>query len=317
MAKKNKIVVIGGGTGAFTVLSGLKKYPVKLSAIVSMADDGGSTKILREEFGILPPGSVRPALVALSNSEKTLADLFNFRFSEGSLKGHNLGNLLITALTKIFGDFEKAIQKASKLLRVRGEVIPATLDNAKLCAILENGQEIIGESNIDIPKHNGFLKIKKAYLKPPCQANKKALLAIKQADLIVIGPGDLFSSIIPNLLVKGIPQAIKKSRAKKVYVCNLMTKFGETYGFEAIDFIKVIEDYLGKQIIDYLILNNKKPSPARILKYEKEGASFVHYQKTDFKNKKFKIIEDNFLRPRGFIRHHPEKLAKTLFGLLN
>ncbi|MCD6528301.1 YvcK family protein, partial [bacterium] len=237
--RTKKIVVIGGGTGTFTVLCGLKKYSfVDLSAIVSMADDGGSTKILREEFGILPPGSVRPALVALSHSEKLVADLFNYRFSQGSLKGHNLGNLLITALTKMSGSFEKAINLAGRLLNIKGEVIPSTFTNACLFAQLENGKIIKGETNIDIPKHNGNLKIKKVWLEPSCQPNPQALKKISLAHLIIIGPGDLFSSIIPNLLVKGIPEAIKRSGAKKIFICNLMTKFGETTNFKGKDFVE-------------------------------------------------------------------------------
>jgi uncharacterized cofD-like protein len=216
----------------------------------------------------------------------------------------------------MYDDFEKAIQEAGKLLNIKGEVIPATLDNARLCALLENGQEIIGETNIDIPKHDGRLKIKKVYLRPSCQTNKRALRAIAQARLIIIGPGDLFSSILPNLLVQGIPRAIRKSKAKKVYVCNLMTKFGETTGFRAVDFVKTLEKYLGSNTINYLILNDKRPSINRIRKYEKEKASYVEYEKSDFSNQKFQIIEDNFLRPRGFIRHHPDKLARAILGIL-
>ncbi len=317
--KDKNIVVIGGGTGIFTVLSGLKKYPVKLSAVVSMADDGGSTKVLREEFGILPPGSVRPALVALSDSEEKIANLFNYRFTQGSLKNHNFGNILITALTEMYGDFEKAITEAGKLLNIKGRVIPSTLDNARLFAQLENGQIIKGETNIDIPKHNGRLKIKKVYLKPRCKANKQALKAISKADLIIIGPGDLYTSIIPNLLVKGIPQAIRKSKAKKIYICNLMTKFGETNNFKGKDFVETIEKYLGKNVLNYVVFNNKKPSKARIAKYEKEKANFVEYNKKDFSSpqkQNFQIIEGNFLRTRGFIRHCPEKLAKTIMKIL-
>lgn len=313
--RTKKIVVIGGGTGIFTVLTGLKKYPVDLSAIVSMADDGGSTKILREEFGVLPPGSVRPALIALSHSEKLVADLFNYRFSQGSLKGHNLGNLLITALAKISGSFEEAIKLAGRLLNIRGEVLPSTLTNARLFAQLEDGEVIKGETNIDIPKHNGNLRIKKVWLAPICQANPQALKRILTADLIVIGPGDLFSSILPNLLVKRIPEAIKESPAKKVFVCNLMTKFGETTDFKGSDFIQVLENYLGREVLDFVIFNTKRPSLNRIKKYEKEKAVFVEYQKDDFRDRKFKIIEGNFLRPQGFIRHDPNKLAKVILDL--
>lgn len=312
-----KIVVIGGGTGSFVVLSGLKKYPVELSAIVSMADDGGSTGILREEFGILPPGSVRPALIALSRSEKLMSDLFNFRFSQGSFKNHNFGNLLIFVLTKITGSFEKAIEEAGKILNIRGKVIPSTLDKANLVAKLENGQIIKGETNIDLPKHDGRLSIEKVWLNPSCRANPKALKVILNTDLIIIGPGDLFTSILPNLLVKGIPRAIRKSRAKKIYICNLMTKFGETNNFTGSDFIKTIERYLGENVLNYIIFNNKRPSKERILKYEKEKAVFVKYDKKEPTLNKYQIIEGNFLRKEGFVRHDPEKLAKVLLRLIN
>lgn len=315
---KRNIVVIGGGTGTFTVLSGLKKYPnINLSAIVSMADDGGSSGVLREEFGILPPGSVRPALVALSpHSEKALADLFNFRFTDGSLRGHNFGNLLITALVKIHGDFEKAILEAGRILQIRGEVIPSTLDRANLLAELENGEIIRGETNIDVPKHDGNLRIKKVWLDPICKANPRAIKAILKADLVVIGPGDIFSSIVPNLLVQGISEAIHKTRAKKTYVCNLMTKFGETNGFSGRDFMETIENYLGEDVLDFMILNTKRPQAERIAKYEKEGAQFVEWKRRDFKDKKIRIIKGNFMRKSGFIRHDPDKLARTLLGLI-
>lgn len=314
--KYKSIVVIGGGTGIFTVLSGLKRYKnVQLSAIVSMADDGGSTGVLREEFGILPPGSVRPALIALSHSEKAVADLFNFRFQRGTFEGHNLGNLLITAFTDMYGSFEKAIDEAGKILHVQGSVIPSTLDNARLCAELENGEVIQGETNIDIPKHDGNLKIRRVWLNPPCKANPRAIAAIGKADLIVMGPGDLFSSIIPNFLAEGIPEAMKKSKAKKVYVCNMMTKFGETNNFSAKDFVETLGKYLGF-LPDAVILNTERPSLERIKKYEKEGARFVEWQKADFKDKKYKIISGNFLRKSGFVRHDPPQLARSLASLV-
>lgn len=315
--KNKKIVVIGGGTGVFTVLSGLKKYPVDLSAVVSMADSGGSTRILREEFGILPPGDIRSALVALAQSEKLLASLFNYRFKEGGLVGHSFGNLLITALERIKGDFEKAIDEAGKILNIKGEVIPVTLRNTDLHALLENGQVIEGEANIGVPKHNPNLKIKEVYLKPKATVNKRARSAILRADLIVIGPGDLYTSIIPNFLVRGLPEVIKKSKAKKIYVCNLMTKLGETNNFTGPDFVKEIEEYLGKNVLDYAILNNKKPLAYRVAKYEKEGSTFVKYDKKNFQQNRCKIIDGNFLRERGFIRHDPAKLTKTLLQIAN
>jgi len=263
--KDKKIVVIGGGTGTYTVLSALRGRPVYLSAIVSMSDDGGSTGVLREEFGILPTGDVRRAIVALSkHPDELLAKLFNYRFREGSsaqaggLNGHNFGNLIITALERICGDFEKAIAEASRLLAVEnGEVIPVTLSNVQLLAELENGSTIKGETNIDIPKHDGELAINKVWLEPSAKANPRALKALRQADLIVMGPGDLYTSVLPNLLVKGVSEAIVQSKAKKVFICNLMTKYGETHGFVAKDFIEALENYLGEGVLDGIILNNQ------------------------------------------------------------
>jgi uncharacterized cofD-like protein len=315
--KQKNIVVIGGGTGTYTVLTGLKKYPVNLTAIVSMADDGGSTKVLREEFGILPPGSVRPALVALAKTPQTLAQLFNFRFQKGTgLNGHNFGNLFLTALTQQFGNFEKALEEAGKILGIQGKVIPSTLQNIRLVAQLENGKIVRGEANIDVPKHDGRLRIHMLWLEPKATANPKAISAIKAADLIVIGPGDLFSSIIPNFLVQGIGEAVERSKAKKVYVCNIMTKFGETAGFLAKDFLDAIEQYLGKNSIDYILVNKTKPSRERVKKYEKEKAEFVRGYLKEFTGRKVKVVRGDFLRKKGFIRHDPDTLAKALFSLL-
>lgn len=330
MIKKN-IVVIGGGTGVYTVLSGLKKYPVNLSAIVTMADNGGSSRILREDFGILPPGDVRRALVALSQSERVLASLFNYRFKKGGLAGHSFGNLFITALERIKGDFEKAIEEAGKILNIKGEVIPVTLQDTNLHAVLENGQVIKGEDNIDVPKHDARLKIKKVYLKPNVKINPKARLAILKADLIVIGPGDLYTSIIPNLLVRSISRSIRKSRAKKVYICNLMTKLGETNNFTGSDFIDEVEKYLSwsdhpsrkrrdvvrGKFLNYVIFNNKRPSPVRVVRYEREGATFVKCSKDNLKNRKIQVMKGNFLRKNGLVRHDPNKLAKTLLKILD
>lgn len=328
--KKKNVVVIGGGTGTYTVLSGLKKHPVHLSAVVAMADNGGSTKVLREESHILPPGSVRPALIALSATESTtLSNLFNFRFNEPSLHGHNFGNLFISALTQQEGSFEKAIEKAEEILNAKGHVIPSTLVDCNLVAKLENGKIIKGEEAIDEPKHDGNLRVEKVWLEPKgkCKANPKALKAIKEADLIVLGPGDLFTSILPNLLTPELAEArrfIQRTKAKKVYVCNLMTKFGETNGYTALDFVDKLEEYLGKGILDYVLVNTKKPGISRIRKYEKEYAEFVKYNKKDFEKrakeiypyKSYKVIAKDFLRKEGFVRHDSAKLARALIALL-
>lgn len=313
-SKTPKVVVIGGGTGVFTALSGLKKYPVDLTAVISMSDDGGSTGVLREEFGILPPGDIRRAIVAMAHSNhRLLADLFNYRFEEGGLKGHTFGNIMLTALERLTGSFETAVDEAGRLLGVCGQVLPVTLDSVRLVAELENGTEIRGETNIDIPKHDGNLAIKKVWLEPKACANIRVLRAIHEADLIALGPGDLYSSIIPNLLVRGIPEAIQRSRAKKIYTVSLMTKWGETNGFVAADFISAVEKYLGKNVLDYVIVNTKHPSPTRLKLYEAESSQFVAAD--ELGEKPVPILGD-FLRRRGFIRHDPDKLAKVLVSLI-
>ncbi|MEF8847170.1 MAG: gluconeogenesis factor YvcK family protein [Candidatus Paceibacterota bacterium] len=313
MNNKKKIAVIGGGTGIYSVLTGLKKHPVDISAIVTMADSGGSTGVLREEFGILPPGDIRRALVALSESEELLCDLFTYRFKKGNIEGHSFGNLFLTALSKLEGDFQQGIQQAMKLLNVKGKVIPVTTEDVDLFAELENGQVIEGEANIDTPQHDASLKIEKVFLKPEAEINPRAEQALKDANAIIIGPGDLYTSIIPNLLVKGVPEAIKASKADKFYICNLMTKHGETHGFSASDFVNTIKDYLEGDV-DYVLVNNKRPSSERIEEYEQEGAEFV--DSPGLKGP-FKIIKEDLIRGSGYIRHDPEKTAQVILNNVN
>lgn len=318
-AKKSrcKVVVIGGGTGVFSALSGLKECALDLTAVVTMADDGGSTGMLREEFGILPPGDIRRALLALSRSEnQTLRELFSYRFKEGSgLHGHSFGNLMLTALERITGSFEGAIAAASKILECEGRAVPVTLSQPKLFAELENGQVIAGETNIDIPSHDGNLKIRRVWLKPRARINPTLTRVLLAADAIVIGPGDLYTSIVPNLLVSGVPEAIKKSKAKKIYVANLMTKFGETNGFRAKDFVDIVEGYLGRDVLDYVLVNTKRPQRERLKKYALEKAAFVEFDEAPMKSKPLPVCAD-LLRPRGFLRHDPAKLAKVIVSLL-
>lgn len=318
MKSRKKVVVIGGGTGVFTLLTGLKKYFEAPTAIVTMADDGGSTGVLREDFGILPPGDVRRALVALSESDnEMLSTLFNYRFDAGKgLKGHSFGNLILTALERITGRFDKAIEEAGKLLAVNGRVIPVALRPTRLSVELENGAIIRGETNIDVPKHDGRLQIMKAWLTPGVPANKEALRAIAAADLIVIGPGDLYTSIIPNLLARGIPAALKSTRGKVAYMVNLMTKFGETNGFRAADFVQTVERYTGPGVLDYIVLNNHRPSPARLRAYTEEGANYVKSNLSPAASERWIPINADLLRPRGFLRHDPDKTARILRRLV-
>lgn len=325
--KKSKIVCLGGGTGNFVVLSGLKKYPVKLSAVVAMTDDGGSSGILRDELGILPPGDIRQCLVALSGEDLTLRRLFNYRFDNGTFKGHNFGNLFMVALEKVTGSFDKSVEKASKVLNVSGKVIPVTLDKVRLMAKLKNNCLLKGEDAISKSKLLSKYKVKKLFIKPKARANPKAISAIKKADLIVIGPGNIYCSILPIFLVEGISEAIKKSKAKKVYNCNLMTEKGHTNDFEVEDFVGTIECYLGKGVIDYIIFNTKKPSPRFLKKYSVRGAKLVEFTKETLGKKGY--IGANLINPKVYkedsadvfiqrtpIRHHPDKIAKALISLL-
>lgn len=315
MAKN--VVVIGGGTGIFSVLTGLKKYGYELSAIVTMADDGGSTGILMEEFGTLPPGDIRRALVALSATDnKMVSDLFNYRFKgKGTLSGHSLGNLLLTALEKITGSFDLAVKEAVKILNVEGNVIPVTLSKTRLVAELVDGEVVEGETNIDIPKHDGSVPIKRVFLTPDVSANPEATEAIKNADVVILGPGDLYTSILPNLIVKGIDKAFYKTNAKVIYIVNIMTKYGETNGYKASEFVNVIQEYLGEKIIDYAVINTEVPTGEIVARYEKDNEEPVSYDAKNFKNG-IKVVTGDFLRKGRFLRHNPQKLAKALSSII-
>ncbi len=311
-----KIVVIGGGTGSFVVLSGLKKYTKNISAIVNMSDNGRSTGRLRDELGVLPPGDVRSCLVALAGSDQVLRDLFNYRFSAGKgLKGHSFGNLFLTALEKITGNFEEAIRQAAKILAIDGEVIPVTTRSVNLCARLENGQVIRGQTQIDRPTHNANLKIAKIWLEPRARANPRALAVIKKADFIVIGPGDFYTSVIPNFLVGGITGAVKRSRAKKIFICNLTTKFGETNDWTVSDFVGEMEKYLGGGL-DYVIFNEGK-FPARLLqRYAKEHKSPVKFNSPKKINRRTKYLGADLASHKTLIRHDSDRLARLIISVV-
>lgn len=320
-----KIVVIGGGTGTFAVLSGLKKYPVDITAVVTMMDSGGSSGRLRDEFGQLPAGDVRQALVALSEDTSVMRDLFNYRYSKGEgLEGHSFGNLFLTALSEVLGGMDKALQEASRVLKVRGRVLPVTLSSANLVAEYENGLVVESEGAIDEPEHDGKLRIKRLEIKPEVQPFEKTLQAIREADLIVIGPGDLYTSLIPNLLVPEVAETVCNSSAKKVYILNLMTKYGQTYGFRASDFVSEIEKYLGK-CLNYIMINNKELPGEIIDRYKAEQDSPVE---DDLNKDGYEIIREDFLASdpiekatgdvlkRSLIRHDAGKLSAALLNLL-
>lgn len=270
-----KIVVIGGGSGSSAALRGLKSYTGNLTAVVTMFDSGGSSGLLQREFGYPPLGDLRQCLLGLSDedeSNRSLRELLDFRFHPNtSLNGHSLGNLLLGALTTIGEDLEWACAELGRLLRIRGQVVPVSLERSELCAELETGEVIRGESEIDL-RHQMLPRIKGVYLDPPVDANPKAVAAILDADVIVLGPGDLYTSIIPNLLVVGVPEALAETHATRVYICNLMTKLGETDGFQASDFVKEILNSLGGPYLDWVLINNHEVSKVIRYAYESEGA---------------------------------------------
>lgn len=314
------------------MLSGLKKYPVNISAIVSMADDGGSTGRLRDELGVLPPGDVRQCLVALSDSTQALRDLMNYRFEKGDLAGHNFGNLFLSALEKTQGGFLHGVEEVSKILNVKGAVIPVSSQDMKLHIELKNGKVIVGEKQLDHNKDVRNIGIKKVYLKPKVQASKSAISVIKKADMIVIGPGDHYGSIVPNLLVEGIPEAIAKSKAKVVYNCNLTNKKGQTDGFDLDRYAKEINGYIGKDRIDFALFNSNGLSKYLVEKYErKEGKdSVVKFDTAGKEKRRYKVVvasvvkmigapkkkNDALAETRSFIRHDSDKLAKVLMMIL-
>jgi uncharacterized cofD-like protein len=265
-----KIVVIGGGTGLSVLLKGLKKITSKLTAIVTVSDDGGSSGRLRAELGVLPPGDIRSCLVALAETETLMDKIFQHRFGQGdSIKGHNLGNLLLVAMTEITGDFVSAIKEVSKVLKVRGQVVPVTLEPIRLAAVMADGTIVEGETSIrEYPCSIEKLKL----IPEDCHSMPAALEAIADADAVIMGPGSLYSSIIPNLLVNGVAGSISQSKAKKIFICNIMTELGETDGFTAADHLRCLLDYVDRDIIEYVIVNTGHIDTDRLNRYQKEQA---------------------------------------------
>lgn len=326
MTNEKKFVVIGGGTGTYTVLTGLKKVADNITAVVTMMDSGGSSGRLKDEFGQLPAGDVRQALVALGKDTSVMRKLFNYRYSKGEgLIGHSFGNLFLTALAEVTGGMENALEEASRILNIKGKVLPVTLSKAELVAEYENGLKIIGENSIDVPKHDGKLHITKLYLDKQVEPFGKTLEAIGQAEIIIIGPGDLYTSLIPNLLVPKVSETIAKSSAKKFYIVNLMTKYGQTFGFKATDYVSELEKYLGK-CLDFVLINNKELPKDIIELYKAEHDSPVI---DDLKEGSYKIIKADLLaadpiekKPgdvlqRSLIRHDSDKIVSEIMKVLS
>ncbi|MEW6101139.1 MAG: YvcK family protein, partial [Candidatus Omnitrophota bacterium] len=309
-----RLVTVGGGTGLSVLLSGIKDYTSNISAIVTVADDGGSSGRLRQEFDILPPGDIRNCLVALADAPALMRDLFQFRFdTKSELSGHSFGNLFITVMTRLTGDFEKAIKETSKVLALRGQVIPSTLNNVVLVAQHKDGSTTVGEDKI--PKRNK--PINKVYLEPTYpQATLDAIKAIEEAQAIILGPGSLYTSIIPNLLVKEIQEAISVSSAIKIYVCNVMTQPGETDGYTASDHISALVSHSHPRVIDYCIVNTGEIPQEVLRRYAEQNSYLVINDRKKIENMGYRVIEDSFaIIEKGVVRHDPVKLAKIVFGL--
>lgn len=317
-----KICTIGGGTGNFVVLRGLKHYlDLDISAIVSMADDGGSTGILRDELGVLPAGDARQCVVALSNSSRLMRNLMNYRFENGGLRGHSFGNLFLSALEKVTGSFERAIEEVGKILNIRGKVIPVTTQQVHLKMVLNNRAVLDGEKEIylsqDIDK--GYKSI---FLEPHPTANPHAIDAILNADVIVIGPGGLHTSLIANLLVEGVADAVLRSKAIKVFVVNLMNRKGQTTNFRVSDYIKEISKFIGGDVFDYILVNNEEPPQELIDVYREEG-DLVKNDMDDPRVIEMSMLggvqrqEGNDLMKRNLIRHDSKKLAEILMKIVS
>jgi uncharacterized cofD-like protein len=307
-------VVIGGGTGLAVLLKGLKQYTSQLTAVVTVSDDGGSSGRLRAEMGVLPPGDIRSCLVALAETETLMDQVFQHRFGQGNgLQGHNLGNLLLVAMTEIAGDFVSAIKEVSKVLKVRGKVMPSTLEHVALGAHMSDGTTVYGETSI----RSYGQRIEKLFLVPElCLPVPETIDAIMEADAVVIGPGSLYTSIIPNLLVQGVPEAIGQSPARTFYVSNIMTESGETDDYEAMDHLRVIYDYL-KAPLDYVVVNSGSLDEARLKNYQQEKARPVTpVQREDLKAWGTAVIEENLISDSALAWHDSDKLARAILKAL-
>lgn len=325
--KKNsglQVVVLGGGTGLSALLRGLKEHVVRrtdpfatrerpitdLAAIVTVTDDGGSSGRLRRENQMLPPGDIRNCMVALSKDEALLSRLFQYRFQSGrGLAGHNFGNLFLAALTKVTGDFAEAVRVSSKVLAIRGRIFPSTVSHVHLVATLANGKRVRGETNISrstVPIRR--LELSSRRVRPL----SKAIEAIHEADLIIMGPGSLYTSVIPNLLIPEIANAIARSKAPRIYIANLMTQPGETTRYALSEHIRAIQSHVSKPVIDWVVANRKAVSPEVARRYRADGAEPVAVDEDQLKKLKVKLLEGNLLEEHGVIRHNSARLARLL-----
>jgi len=310
-----KVTVIGGGTGLSTILRGLKRFPLDITAIVTVADDGGSSGSLREDFDVPPPGDVRNVLVALSEAEPLVNELFQYRFEEGTgLAGHPTGNLLLAAMTNITGNFATAVQNLSQVLNVRGRILPVCNEALCLCAEYEDGGFAKGESNIGNPDK----KIKRVYYENPCSALVEATKAVSESDLVILAPGSLYTSIIPNLLFPEMQKAIEETKAKFVYCCNIMSQPGETTDFSVSEHIKSIEEHVGFRFVDSVLVNDAKVKPSVIKRYQEDGSHPIEIDFEQLEAMNINVIQSRMVdyNERHEVRHNTRKVATMIFSLL-
>ena len=315
MSTKIKVVAIGGGTGLSVLLRGLKKYPLEITAVVTVADDGGSSGKIRSDMNIPSPGDIRNVIAALSDVEPYLEKMFQYRFDSGEVKGHPVGNLMIAAMTDIHGDFSTAVKVMSRILNVRGTVLPTTNDIATLNAVLSDGEIIRGESSIT--KAGGV--IDHVYITPSrVKPNEDVLKAIEEADYIIMGPGSLYTSIIPNLVISNVSEKIRESKAKKIYVCNVMTQHGETDNYSVCDHIVAINKHVEENIFDLVIANSREFDDSILSKYHKEKQEPVKIDQEKIEELGIKLIKNNDVGivDNNTIRHNADKVSELIYDYI-
>lgn len=308
------VAVIGGGTGLSVLLRGIKSVTGNVTAIVTVADDGGSSGRLREDFDMIPPGDLRNCLVALADTEPLMEKLFQHRFGgTGGLAGHNFGNLFIAAMTEVLGDVEQALKESSKVLAVRGRVLPASIQKVRLWAKMTDGTVVEGESQIPLANK----RIDRVYLEPKeTMPVESTLEAIRDADAVILGPGSLYTSILPNLLVRGVADTLRQSQAVKIYICNVMTQPGETDGYSASEHVKAILDHVGPGVIDYVVVNNHNVAVNLQQKYASQGAYPVEADVKVIEAMDIKVFSADVISETNWVRHDPLKLSRTIVSMI-
>lgn len=316
LSQGQRIVVIGGGTGLGTMLRGLKQYTSNIVAVVTVTDDGGSSGRLQREMNMLPPGDIRNCLVALADAEPLMMELFQYRFNDelDGFQGHSFGNLLIAAMTRITGDFERAVKETSNILAIRGRVLPSTIDNVRLQAELADGSFVEGETTIT----KSPSAVKHVMLHPSnVEPLEETIRSIELADCIIMGPGSVYTSIVPNLLVQGIPEAIHESDALKIYVCNVMTQPGETDGFAASDHVKAVASHVEEKVFSHVLVNQERPSKELLSKYAAQNQFFVEPDVAAIRELGYRPILGDYISQTDVVRHDPEKLANAILKLVS